>query len=367
MRSDYLELLESMVNIDSGTGDAEGIKKISELIGPRLKKIGFSFEPVEAEDGSVHFHARRGTGKKVLLLAHLDTVFPKGTAAVRKFRTAGDLAFGPGVSDCKSGVTTIIGALEELNQGRWPELEINCLFNSDEEISSPGSRKIIESLAKEAAAVLVVEPAESESITIARKGIGRFEIKVFGKAAHAGSNYTDGCNAILELAWKIIAVQSLSRIESGITLNVGTVSGGVRPNIVPDFAMAEIDLRIVKPEQADPIINELKNIVVDCKTPGTSARLSGGITRPPLPLNEVNFQLYQSIREVGLKLGMDLAAVESGGGSDANFTGALGVPTIDGVGPIGGGHHSEDEYLNIPSMERRINLLASFLRILPEA
>ena len=366
MRSNYLELLANMVNIDSGTGDVEGINQISELIGPRLRNLGFSFEPVKAEDGSVHFHAKRGEGKKVLLLAHLDTVFPKGTAAVRRFHTEGDLAFGPGVSDCKSGVTTIIGALEELSRMEWPNLEINCLFNSDEEISSPGSRKIIEGLAKEAVAVLVVEPAELENITVARKGIGRLELRVFGKAAHSGSNYADGCNAILELAHKIIAIQSLSRIEEGITLNVGTVSGGVRPNIVPDFAGAEIDLRIIKPEQADPIINQLKNIVADCKTPGTSARLSGGITRPPLPLNDVNYKLYERVRDVGLGLGLKLGAIESGGGSDANFAGALGVHTIDGLGPIGGGHHSEAEYLNIPSLENRINLLASFLRILPE-
>lgn len=366
MNSNYLELLASMVNIDSGPGDTEGIKEISKLIGPRLQNLGFSYEPVVAEDETVHFHARYGAGKKVLLLAHLDTVFPKGTVAVRRFYTEGDLAFGPGVSDCKSGVVTIIGALERLAHGQWPNLEINCLFNSDEEISSPGSRKIIEGLAKEATAVLVVEPAEFENITVARKGIGRFELRVFGKSAHSGSNYSDGCNAILELAHKIIAIQRLSRIERGITLNVGTVGGGVRPNVVPDFAMAEIDLRIIQPNQAESVIDELKKITADCKIPGTSARLSGGITRPPMPLNDVNYQLYQSVREVGLELGIELGAVESGGGSDANFTSALGIPTIDGVGPIGGGHHSEDEYLNIPSLESRINLLASFLRILPE-
>ncbi len=366
MKSNYLELLARMVNIDSGTGDTEGINQISELVRPRLKELGFSYEPVTAEDGSIHFHARRGLGKKVLLLAHLDTVFPKGTTAVRKFYTEGDLAFGPGVSDCKSGVTTIIGALEELKHGEWPNLEINCLFNSDEEISSPGSRKIIEGLAKDATAVLVVEPAELENITVARKGIGRFDLKVFGKAAHSGSNYLDGCNAVLELAHKVIAIQNLSQIEKGITLNVGTITGGTRPNIVPDFAMAEIDLRIIKPEQAGPIIAELKKITTDCITPGTSARLTGGITRPPMPPNDANLKLYQSIRAVGRSIGVELGSIESGGGSDANFAGALGVPTIDGVGPIGGGHHSEAEYMNIPSMERRIKLLENFLRILPE-
>ena len=366
MRADYLELLESMVNIDSCSGNVEGIAQLSSLIGQRLKKLGFSFGPVKAKDGSIHYHARRGLGKKVLLLAHLDTVFPNGTAAARKFRIEGELAFGPGVSDCKSGVATIIGALETLSQGRWPDLEINALFNSDEEVSSPGSRQIIEDLAKDAAAVLVVEPAELENITVARKGIGRFELKVSGKAAHSGSNYTHGCNAILEMAHKIIAIQGLSRIENGITLNVGTVSGGIRPNVVPELAMVEIDLRIVKPDQAEPVINGLKRIAADCKDQGTSGRLTGGITRPPMPLNDANYQLYQSIRDVGLKLGMKLGAVESGGGSDANFTGALGIPTIDGLGPIGGGHHSEAEYMNVPSLGRRINLLASFLRILPD-
>lgn len=366
MEPNHLELLASMVNIDSGTGDTEGITQISELIRPRLRKLGFSYEPIVAEDRSVHFHARRGSGKKILLMAHLDTVFSKGTAAVRKFHIDGDLAFGPGVSDCKSGVASIIGALEELNRGAWPNLQINCLFNSDEEISSPGSRKIIESLAKGAAAVLVVEPAEMENITVARKGIGRFDLKVFGKAAHSGSNYMDGSNAILELAYKIIAIQNLSRIEQGITLNVGVISGGIRPNIVPDFAMAEVDLRIIKPEQAEPIAKELNEIVTAFKVPGTSSRLTGGITRPPMPSNDVNLKLYQSIRDVGRSIGLELGALESGGGSDANFAAALGAPTVDGLGPIGGGHHSETEYMNIPSMERRINLLASFLRILPE-
>ncbi len=366
MGPNYLELLASMVNIDSGTGDTEGINRINELVCPCLRELGFDYRPIIAEDGSIHFHARRGLGKKILLLAHLDTVFPKGTTAVREFHIDSDLAFGPGVSDCKSGVVTIIGALEELSGGGWPNLEINCLFNSDEEISSPGSRKIIEDLAKDATAVLVVEPAEMENITVARKGIGRFELRVFGKAAHSGSNHTDGCNAILELAHKIITIQGLSQSEAGITLNVGTITGGVRPNIVPNFAMAEIDLRIIRPEQAGPTIEGLNKITTACKIPGTSARLSGGITRPPMPLNDVNLKLYRSIRDVGRSIGIELGAFESGGGSDANFAAALGVPVIDGLGPIGGGHHSETEYMSISSMYHRINLLASFLRILPE-
>ncbi len=363
MKSKYLELLAKLVNIDSGSGDAEGIAAVSEIIRPRLLQLGFSFEPVVAADGLVHYLARRGAGKKVVLLAHLDTVFPRGTAAGRGFQIEGDLAFGPGVSDCKSGVVTIIGALEEIGREQWPEIEVNCLFNSDEEISSPGSRRIIEDLAKDAAAVLVVEPAEGENLTVARKGIGRFTLRVFGKAAHSGSNYSDGCNAILELAHKIIAIQNLTDLEAGVTLNVGAVSGGIRPNVVPDYAMAEIDLRIVKPDQAEPVLKELERITGTAVVSGTSARLSGGITRPPMPVSEVNLKLYEKLRQIGREIGIELGTFQSGGGSDANFAAALGVPTVDGVGPIGGGHHSEAEFLNIPSLYRRIDLLERFLQV----
>lgn len=365
--NEYLSLLERMVNIDSGTGDPEGFPELAGILREKAAGLKLSFQTLTGADGSQHYYWRGGQGRRTLLVAHLDTVFPKGTANTRRFAIAGDLARGPGVSDCKSGVVTIIGALERLaEKSQWPAPGISCLFNTDEEIGSPGSRSLIEKLAGEAGTVLVVEPAEGENLTIARKGIGRFRLEVFGKAAHSGSNYGDGSNAILELARKIIAVQGLTRPEQGITLNVGVVSGGVRPNIIPDYATAEIDLRIKTNEQAERLIAALREIRTENSVPGTSAELSGGITRPPWESTLGGRELFKRFQLIGKKIGLELGAFESGGGSDANLAATTGVPTIDGLGPVGGGHHSEDEYLVIPSLWRRIELLAEFLKRLPE-
>lgn len=361
--NDNIRLLSELVNIDSGTGDEEGIKRIAKVLQSRLRKLTMDLQPMVAGDGSVHYFASRGQGKRILLVAHLDTVFAKGTAAKRNFRIKDEIAYGPGVSDCKSGVVTIMAALENLHRlGAWPGREITCCFNTDEEIGSPGSRPIIEKLAQGAEAALVVEPAEGENITVTRKGIGRFTLQVFGKAAHSGSDYQEGRNAIVELAHKIIAIQELTDLTAGITLNVGVVSGGIRPNIVPDYAEAEIDLRIVYAGQETKIQDNLNRITSTSRLNGVLAKLSGGITRPPMPLMSQNEQLYNDFASVARSLGMELGTFHSGGGSDANFISALGVPTIDGVGPRGGGHHSETEYLELSSLEKRIGLLTEFLR-----
>lgn len=358
-----LNLLAELVNIDSGTGNQDGLNQIAEILRLRLRKLGIDLQTMEANDGSRHYLASRGQGKRILLLAHLDTVFAKGTAAKRSFSMEGEMAHGPGVSDCKSGVVTIIGALEYLHHlEAWPNCEICCLFNTDEEIGSPGSRALIEQLATEAKAVLVVEPAEGENVTVSRKGIGRFVLQVFGRAAHSGSNYLDGTNAILELAHKIIAIQGLTDFDAGITLNVGVISGGVRPNIIPDYAEAEVDLRMVHPQQAEMVIEELNRIVAANKVNGVTAKLNGTITRPPMPLTDINQCLFYEYRDVARKLAVETGPFHSGGGSDANFAAALGVPTIDGLGPCGGGHHSESEFLWIPSLNTRIKVLGEFLK-----
>lgn len=365
MNTSDLKLLEELVNIDSGTGDQAGIAKIFTILRRELEPLGFRLEERRAGDGSLHYYATRGQGERILLVAHMDTVFPQGTAAAKPFTTQGERAYGPGVSDCKSGVVTILGALKQLGP-EWPaQCEIGCFFNSDEEISSPGSREILAQLAPGTRFALVVEPAEGENITIARKGIGRFELKVFGKAAHSGSNFQDGANAVLELAYKIIALQKVIDLEAGITLNAGVISGGIRPNIIPDYAVAEIDLRICRPEQEGPLLQELRRITSQCTVPGTTSRIDGKITRPPMPVTPANQRLYEALRRVSKTQGVDLGAIQSGGGSDANLLAGLGVATVDGVGPIGGGHHSDTEYLELPSLKRRIDLLAAFLRESP--
>ncbi|TCL73242.1 glutamate carboxypeptidase [Hydrogenispora ethanolica] len=356
-----LALLAELVNIDSGTGDREGLQRVAAVLEREVSDLGLSWETLEAGNGSLHYVARRGHGAPLLLIAHLDTVFARGTAAARSFRSAGERALGPGVADCKAGVVTILGALAKLAEVGWPDRELICLFNSDEEIGSPGSREIIERLARGAVAALVVEPADGESLIVARKGIGRFVLRVTGKAAHSGANYSEGCNAVLELAHKIIDIQSLTDLAAGVTLNVGVVQGGQRPNIVPDLAVAEIDLRTVRPGQETRVMAELRRIARECRVPGTRATLSGGITRPPMPASPAGRRLFEEFQKAARGLGFELTACESGGGSDANLVAALGIPVIDGVGPSGGGYHSETEYLEIPSLFRRIDLLAEVL------
>lgn len=356
-----LQLLETLVNLDSGTGDAAGLAQAAAVLEGRFKALHFHWETIAAADGSLHYCAQKGRGKRILLLAHLDTVFTKGTVQSRPFQIDGELARGPGVSDCKSGAVTIAGALEAVCQDVYSDYQICTLFNSDEEIGSPGSRPLIENLAAEAVAVLVAEPAEGANITVSRKGIGRFKLQVYGKAAHSGANYQEGCNAILEMAHKVIAIQDCTNLAEGMTLNVGVIEGGQRPNIVPDYAAAEIDLRICRAEQEVKAIADLRRIAAASRIPGVHGRLAGGITRPPMPETMQNRRLFESYQKTAAEMGIELGAYHSGGGSDANFTAALGIPTIDGVGPEGGGHHAAAEYLRIPSLYQRIGLLAAFL------
>lgn len=368
MEAKYLALLEEMVNIDSGTGDAEGLARVGAIIRREAARLGYGFRTMTGPDGTEHYYVHRGQGKRILLIAHIDTVFPQGTVAVRPFTREGEIARGPGVSDCKSGVVTILGALERLGRVGETTAEIGCLFNCDEEIGSPGSRGIIETLAREAQAVLVVEPSEEgETITVARKGIGRFKLEVFGKAAHSGASFEEGRSAILELAHKILLIHDLTDLSAGITLNTGVIHGGTKSNVIPEYAVADIDLRIVALGQEQDIIKRMNQIAATHHIEGITAKLSGGITRPPMPRTSQNMELYSLFQKVASGMGLELGRCESGGGSDANFVAALGIPVVDGVGPIGGGHHAETEYLNLPSLLQRIELLAQCLKMLIES
>ncbi|NLG84326.1 MAG: M20 family metallopeptidase [Firmicutes bacterium] len=362
---ELLALLARLVAIDTPSGDRAGMMAAGEVLAAQLRKLGMELETIIDPAGGVHFKAEIGRGPKVVLLAHLDTVFPLGTAAERPFKIAGDSAYGPGVSDCKGGVVAVLGALRRLWADGWPAVRIICLFNGDEELGSPGSRFSLAEMAEEAVAVLVVEPAAGEElVTVSRQGIGRFTLRVCGKAAHSGSDYAKGRSAVLELAHKILAVHALTDLAAGVTLNVGAIGGGTRPNVVPDSAWAEIDLRVKEESQIGPILAALERIAAEKTVPETSATLSGGITRPPLPPKEANLRLFRSLEEVGRRLGIQLKPFCSGGGSDANLVAALGVPTLDGLGPAGGGHHSAAEFMSIPSLYRRVELLAEFLRAL---
>lgn len=361
MAEEYLGWLETMVNIDSGTGDSEGMEQLAAVIRQIVKQWGGEIQTLPAVDGSQHYYFSRGIGRKILLVAHLDTVFPKGTVARRSFEVRGDRAYGPGVSDCKSGVVTILAALAALAQRGWPELQLGAFFNTDEEMGSPGSGELIRNLARNAEAVLVLEPAEGETLTVARKGIGRFKLRVFGKAAHSGSNFTDGASAVVELSHKILALHQACDPQARITFNAGVISGGSKSNIIPDYAEAQIDLRLKTAAQRETAVRQLETIAARQWVLGTHSQLEGGITRPPLEVTEENMALYQQFKQLGREMGLELEPLESGGGSDANLVATVGVPVLDGLGPIGGGHHTAEEYLELPSLRQRIELLTEFL------
>jgi glutamate carboxypeptidase len=263
--------------------------------------------------------------------------------------------------DMKGSIAMLLTALRALREaGAWPNRPITALFSSDEETGSDTSRALIEALARRAELVLCLEPCLPDgSLKTWRKGVGDFEITVRGKAAHAGADHERGRNAIEELANQILAIQKLTDYAQGTTVNVGVVSGGSRSNVVPDFARAHVDLRVMTPAEGERVtawMQQLKPVLN-----GTSIAVSGGINRPPMPRDERMAATFAHARSIASQLGMTLTEGGTGGGSDANFVAPLGIPVLDGLGALGNGAHSEREHVVIASLPERTALLAALL------
>jgi glutamate carboxypeptidase len=310
----------------------------------------------------VDFPGKAG-GKPVMLLGHLDTVYPLGTLSTMPFRIADGRLWGPGAFDMKSGIAFMLHAIEALRQWHEDELPrpVTLLLVSDEEVGSDTSRKITENLAQKSAAVLVLEPSfgAKGAVKTARKGVGEYLLKVKGKAAHAGLDFEKGESAILELARQILQVSKFTNMKRGITLNVGTVQGGTRSNVVPAEASAVLDVRVVRMNDAavlDRKLRSLKAFNRKCKL-----ELSGGVNRPPLERTSLVAALYEKAKEIAKQLGWKLQEAAVGGGSDGNFTAALGVPTLDGLGGVGDGAHATHESVLIAELPRRAALLAELI------
>ncbi|MEB5480659.1 M20 family metallopeptidase [Shouchella clausii] len=360
-KANMLDLLEKLVNIDSGSYDKEGIDRVGSFLYDQYKALGFSAIVHEQSTYGNHMTITHQEARdpNILLLCHLDTVFPKGTAAKRPFSIKGNRAYGPGVVDMKASHVTLLSAVSALAANHDSTLQnIAILLTSDEEIGAPSGRKIIEAEAKGKKAVLVMEPARKDgSLVTARRGGGTYVMKVNGKAAHAGIEPENGRSAIEELAHKIVALHGLSDQKAGTNVNVGLIKGGTSVNTIADYAEASIDIRISKLEQAAVLEKKIQSI---CKTPtveGTAVELIGGITRPPMERNEQTVDLFNLIQKEAQALDLTLTETATGGGSDASFTSALGIPTIDGMGPVGGNPHSEEEYVEIDSLQERSLLL----------
>lgn len=364
---DYIELLSKLVNVDCGSKNIEGVNKVASILQSAFKDLGSSYEIKVVEQKNCGNHlciTRKGNVPgKILLIGHMDTVFPVGTVAERPFKMDDINAYGPGVEDMKSGITSIYFALKTIDELMIENLKtIEIVFNSDEELSSIYSRGFIEEKAKDADYAIVLESGLiNGTLYTGRKGVGKYKIKTYGKASHAGGNPQDGRNAIYELAHKVLKLEELTNYEKGTTVNVGVINGGTAANVVAEYCEALIDVRITKLEEGPIIDQKIRNIVAQNHIEGTHSELEGGIMRPPMERTEGNLRLFEVAKKIGNTIGMNLSEKVTGGGSDGNFTSALGIPTLDGLGPAGGGSHGKDEFIQLDTIVPRTSLLALLL------
>ena len=359
----YLSELEEVVNIDSGTNDIEGVRNVSDYFVNKFKtlKDWTIREAAESETDVPCIEIFNKDDEKfdVLLLCHIDTVFPRGTVSKRPFSQKDGIAFGPGVVDMKSCVLSVYYALKELEaENRLGNLSICVALNTEEEIGSVRSRNWIESLGKRSRYVIVTESARTNGdLVIFRKGLGRFEIDIHGKAAHAGVNPQDGISAILIMADWIKALHSLTDYKKGTTVNVGVISGGTAANVVPENATAQVDFRLNDMDEYSKIVDCIERLIKETENKGAKAVVTGGVNRPVMKVTPETQKFAELVDNIADRLGLKFGWAHTGGGSDGNFTGALGIPTLDGFGPVGGSTHSDAEYLVIDSIEPRMRLM----------
>jgi glutamate carboxypeptidase len=356
-----VKLLGEMVSMESPSFDKGLTDKFVGFLGDQFHRkfheAGGRVDIIAAEKFGNHLRIQfpAPSDKRILILGHTDTVWPAGEITKRPFTTESGRALGPGVFDMKSGILLIMMALQSLAYR-----PVTVLLTSDEEAGSSSSRALIEAEANSCHAVLVVEPSlPGGALKTARKGVGRFTIKASGRAAHAGIEPEKGVNAIEEISRQILKLQKMSDPDHGTTVTVGVVQGGTRSNVVPAEAAAEVDVRVTTMEEAERIARSIKSLRPELQ----DARLEihGGINRPPMERTEETAQLFRLARSLAAQMGMDLKEASTGGASDGNFTAALGIPTLDGLGAIGGGAHAANEWVEIESLPQRAALLAGLI------
>ena len=355
-------LLKHLVKTESPSHDKSAVDRVGAIVIEEARKLGAEIEIIQNAKTGNHVISKWGRGSGgILLLCHMDTVFPLGTLEKMPYREADGKIFGPGTLDMKAGIVISLGAIARLQgAGKNIARPITLLCTSDEEIGSQTSRGHIERLAKESAMVFVLESALLDgSLKTWRKGGGTFHVKTKGRAAHAGGDHEKGRNAIEEMAHQVLAIQKLTDYSKGTTLSVGTIHGGTVSNVVPDECSVEVDFRLLHPEEWTRVESAFANLkpVLD----GTTIEVSGGLNRPPMPFNDEIKLAFDKVKSIGEKLGIEIKAGGSGGMSDANFIAPLGIPVIDGMGAIGEGYHSEREFLFTESLEERTTLLAALL------
>ncbi len=365
----YLSDLEYLVNIDSNASDKQGVEKIATFFKQKFSKDGWFIKEYYANlllGPCVEISNTQDDQYDLLLLGHMDTVFEVGTAAQRPFKILGGRAYGPGVTDMKSG--DLMGAyiIEGMaNQQILAPLKVCLALNPEEEKGSKFVRKWLEDLARKSKYVIVLEHARGANEHVQeRKGLGRYTFKFQGIAAHAGNNPELGRSAITEMAYWIGKLTALTDLPEGFTINIGTVAGGEAANIVASEANMVVDLRLVRLEQEKKFNDCIIRLKEHAKAKEVKIEVSGGITRPPMFVTLKTEEFMTLVNSVSENLAMPCKWCKAGGGSDGNFSAALGIPTIDGFGPLGGSAHTDKEYLEVEAIEPAAKLLLEIIKTL---
>lgn len=353
--------LEQWVMLESPSNEQEAVNSLGDLVGRAFKRAGAAVERLPQAAFGDHLRISWGQGdRQLLVLGHMDTVWPLGEVQRRPFRLSQGKATGPGAFDMKGGLVVAlytVMALQEL--GLKPAHRLVFLFNSDEEVGSLTSRPFIEKEAQRSEAVLVLEPSRDGALVTWRKGVGRFELEVQGVASHAGAAHERGVSAVQELAHQILRLEAMTDYGQGTTVNVGVVEGGSKVNVRPASAWAAIDLRVLTAGEG----RRMTEAILELQPVNSEATLivSGGMNRPPWEASPASEALFERAQRVGAALGLELSPAGTGGGSDGNFSAALGVPTLDGLGVVGEDAHALTEWVDLASLPRRAALLAELV------
>jgi glutamate carboxypeptidase len=357
--------VRALVEQESPTLDVQATTALNTDLMARFEAVGLSTQLHPTETGA-HLVARAtfefdAHTAPIMLLGHVDTVWPRGTLARQPFRIEMGRAYGPGIFDMKSGIVMMLFAMEGIIElGLQPRHPVTIFLSCDEESGSPESRRLIEAEAAGCAAVLVLEPPlTGGAVKTERKGIASYEVIARGIAAHAGLDPEKGVSAIAELAHQLLVLNRLNDFTRGISVNVGVIKGGTYPNVIPAEARAQVDVRFRTMEQARDISRRIESLQPLLE--GARIEVRGGLNRPPLERTPAVLSLFEQTRQTAKDLGFSLRDGASGGGSDGNFTAALGIPTLDGLGVDGDGAHAEGEHILIADLPRRAALLASLL------
>jgi glutamate carboxypeptidase len=362
-RSDWIRTaLRELVLQESPSEDRMAVNAAMAIAGRYALDLGGRVKQHNQKDfGDVlelRFGPRSSSRKSLLLLGHLDTIWPIGTLSGMPWREEKGRYWGPGVLDMKAGVVMALAAISTLHELKLAR-PITLLLNSEEEVGSPVSRGITEKLALQSEAVFVLEPAQGLAYKTARKGVGFYNVHVTGIGAHSGVDFERGHSAVLELAKLVQTMSNFTDLRRQLTVNCGVVAGGTRSNVIASHAHAEVDVRIAKASDAAYVEKLFRSLKVS--DPHCKLEITGGINRPPMERKAGTITLFKKARKLAAEIGFELDEAATGGGSDGNFTAALGVPTLDGMGAVGDGAHAAHESVVIEHLVPRTALLAAMM------